>query len=99
MKVYMKVHKAGDCEVIAVCDQDLVGKCFREKNLKLDVSERFYKGKIVSQKEVVEVIKEAHTINLVGETSVALGLKANVVFKENVLKIDGIPHAMSVQYE
>jgi len=99
MKVFMKIHKAGDREVVAVCDCNLVGKCFREKNLKLDVSERFYKGDIASQEEVIKVIKEAHTVNLVGETSVALGVKAHVVFKENIIKIKGIPHAMSVQYE
>lgn len=99
MKVFMKVHRAGDREVVAVCDCNLVGKCFKEKNLKLDVSERFYKGDVASQEEVINVIKDAHTVNLVGKTSVDLGLKANIVFKENILKIKGVPHAMSVQYE
>jgi len=99
MKVYLKIHRAGDREVIAVCDQNLVGKCFKEKNLKLDVTERFYKGKVVAKEKIINVIKEAHTVNLVGEESVSLGLKANIVFKENIIKIKGIPHAMSVQYE
>lgn len=99
MKVYIKIHKAGDREVVAVCDCDLVGKCFKEKNLRLEVSERFYKGKVVPQKKIIPIIQEAHTVNLVGETSVSLGLKANIVFKENIIKIEGIPHAMSVQYE
>ncbi len=99
MKVYLKIHKAGDREVVAVCDENLVGKCFREKNLKLEVSERFYKGKVISKNKIIEVLKEAHTVNLVGEASVALGIEANIVFKDNVIKIEGIPHAISVQYE
>lgn len=99
MKVYLKIHKAGDREVVAVCDENLVGKCFKEKNLRLEVYERFYKGKIVSKEKVIGIIKEAYTVNLVGEEAVSLGLKASIVFKENIIKIDGIPHAMSVQYE
>ncbi|MEM4266977.1 MAG: DUF424 family protein [Candidatus Nanoarchaeia archaeon] len=99
MKVYMKIHKAGDREVVAVCDSNLVGKCFREKNLKLDVTERFYKGTVVAKDKVIKVIKEAHTVNLVGEAAVELGLQAKIILKENIIKIKGIPHAMSVQYE
>ncbi|MFH1210970.1 MAG: DUF424 family protein [archaeon] len=98
-KIYIKIHRAGDREVIAVCDCNLVGKCFKEKNLRLDVSERFYKGDVASEDEVLVVISEAHTVNMVGEHSVALGVKAKIVFKENIIKIDGIPHAMSVKYE
>ncbi len=99
MKVYLKVHKAGDREVVAICDENLVGRCFREKNLKLEVSERFYKGKIISKSETIEFLKEAHTVNLVGEVSVALGVEANIIVKDNVIRIGGIPHAISIQYE
>lgn len=98
MKLYMKIHKAGDREVVAVCDKNLVGKCFKDKKLKLDVSKRFYKGELTSEDRVCEVIKEAHTVNMVGKESVSLGLKTKIVFKENVIKIKGIPHALSVQY-
>jgi len=95
----MKIHKAGDREVVAVCDYNLVGKCFKEKNLKLDVTERFYKGTVVAKEKIIHIIKQAHTVNLVGETAVELGLQAKIIFKENIIKIKGIPHAMSVQYE
>lgn len=98
MKVYMKIHKAGDREVVAVCDVELVGKCFCDEKLRLDVSERFYRGKIVSSDDVISVIGGAHTVNLVGESSVAIGLEANIILKENIIKIKGIPHALSVLY-
>lgn len=99
MKVYMKVHKAGDREVVAVCDCNLVGKSFKEKNLKLEISERFYKGHVTAKEKIINVIKGAHTVNLVGEESVILGLEAGIVLKDNIIKIKGVPHAMSVQYE
>jgi hypothetical protein len=98
MNVFLKIHKVGDREVVAVCDCDLVGKCFKEKNLKLDVSERFYKGDVASEEEVMVIITEAHTVNMVGEAAVAIGLKAKIIMKENIIKIGGIPHAISVQY-
>jgi len=96
MNVFLKIHKVGDREVIAVCDCDLVGKCFKEKNMKLDVSQRFYKGDVASEEEVIALISEAHTVNMVGKAAVAIGLKAKIITKEDIIKIDGIPHAMSV---
>ena len=41
----VKIHKMPDGRsVIAVCDSNLLGKKFEEKNLQLDLTADFYKG-------------------------------------------------------
>jgi hypothetical protein len=42
--MYVKIHKTENKDIVAVCDEDLLGKKFEEKELILDVSEEFYKG-------------------------------------------------------
>ncbi|MBT4334206.1 DUF424 family protein [archaeon] len=87
----------GDNEVVSVCDTNLVGKTFTEGELELKVSEQFYKGEEKTVEEVSELIKEAKNLNLVGEESINLAEKIGILEKDNVLVIDGIPHAQLFQ--
>ncbi len=89
-----KIHKTFDGRnVLAVCDSDLLGKKFEEKDLQIDLNSAFYKGEEKSEKEILELFKKASTINLVGKKSVELGIKAGIIDKEKVIKIKGVPHA------
>ena len=91
----VKLHKTPEGRIIlAVCDSDLVGKCFEEDGLQLDLTSDFYKGREGDKKRVLELFKVAHIINLVGEKSVELGRKEGIVQK--VIRIKGIPHAQAV---
>jgi hypothetical protein len=94
--IYVKVHKVGKSEVIAVCDEDLIGKCFEEEKIYLDVNERFYKGDIVDGSEILKICMDAKTVNIVGKNSVKLFLDAGIILKENVREVEGIPFAMIV---
>ena len=87
----------GDNEVVSVCDTNLVGKTFTEGELELKVSEQFYKGEEKTVEEVSELIKEAKNLTLVGEESINLAEKIGILEKDNVLVIDGIPHAQLFQ--
>jgi uncharacterized protein len=93
----VKIHIMGDNEVVSVCDTNLVGKTFTEGELELKVSEQFYKGEEKTVEEVSELIKEAKNLNLVGEESINLAEKIGILEKDNVLVIDGIPHAQLFQ--
>lgn len=93
--MYLKFHHSGESVVVALCDKDLVGKKFEDKKLQLDITERFYKGEEKPEQEIIEILKEAANINIVGKKSIKLALKAGVIEKENIIKIKGIPHAQS----
>lgn len=94
--IYIKIHKDKDKEVVALCDKELIGKHFETKGLSLNITERFYKGDLVEEEKIVEYIKNAYCINIVGKNAIKTALKAGIISKENIIKIKGIPHAISL---
>jgi hypothetical protein len=86
--------------VVAICDLELLGKKFEEGNIQLDIREDFYNGERKTEDEVIEIIKreerEDATFNLVGEKSVKAGIKAGIINEEGIMRVQGIPHALSL---
>lgn len=95
-KMIVKVHKRQEKTIVAVCDNDLLGKKFEENDLQLDLTSDFYKGEKIDEKEAGDLIRNADIVNLVGEQSVKLGIEEGIVDKDRILKIAGIPHAEAV---
>ena len=91
--MYVKIHETENKDIVAVCDEDLIGKKFEEKELILDVSEEFYKGEKMDEKRTLEIMKKVDILNIVGEKSIDLASKNDIVSKMNIIKIKGIPHA------
>jgi len=84
--------------VVAVCDEELLGRKFEEGVFQLDVKESFYKGEEKSKEEVIKIMRsfsdEDSTFNIVGKRSVAAAIEAGVIDKEGVGKINNIPFAL-----
>lgn len=97
--ILVKIHKSKFRDVIAVCDSDLIGKRFEEKDLQLDITERFYKGEEVEDEKLISILRDADIINLVGKESINFAIKAGIISKLNVIKIAGIPHAQYTTIE
>lgn len=93
MKVYVKVYRVQGEVLLAACDEELIGKTLREGELKLEVKERFYKGKLVEVSALEELLDEATIANLVGERCVGKAIELGYVEKDRVLYIQGVPHA------
>lgn len=91
--MYVKAYKASRDFLVAACDRDLLGKCFREGGLKLEVAENFYKGSLASCKELADMLKDATIANLVGERTVRCAISKGFIDEKNVIKICGVPHA------
>lgn len=100
--MYLKIHATGqrfnNRFVIAVCDENLLKKTLEEGNLSLTVSEHFYKGEKRNEQEVVSILKDATNVNLIGEESVAAGIKAGIISEGNIIRILGVPHAQAVSF-
>ena len=96
--ILVKIHESSGASILAVADKELVGKKFEEGELCLDVTERFYGGEEKTEEEIISLMKESQNINLVGEKAVALGIKAEIITQDSVIKIKGIPHAISIKY-
>ena len=92
--IYVKINNAGENEIIAICDANLIGKKFSENGLNLEITERFYKGEIMDEEKVIDLLQDAKNINIVGKESVKLGIKVGIIDEDNIIKIKNIPHAL-----
>jgi len=88
--IVVKFHDSG---VVSLCDGELIGKQFEEGKLFLDVSARFYKGENKSKKEVVKILADAKSLNLVGKTVIGIALDEGYISKDDIIMIKGVPHA------
>jgi len=91
--IYVKIHKSRDRTIIAICDKDLIGKKIKTKDLEIDVTERFYKGEELTEKEIIKLLKEAENINILGKESVDFAIKNKIIRKDSVILIKDVPHA------
>ncbi|MBU4501930.1 MAG: DUF424 family protein [Nanoarchaeota archaeon] len=95
--VLIKIHESTGNQIVAAADKELIGKKFKEGEICLDVSERFYKGEEKTDDEILKIFKDSSNTNLVGEKAVALGIKAGIITEDSVMKFEGIPHAISIR--
>lgn len=85
-------------DVVAVCDSELLGKKFEEEKFQLDVKEDFFGGDEIAEDRAIEIMKdmakEDATFNIIGEQSVNTALKAGIISREGIRKIQGVPFAL-----
>lgn len=97
IKMQIKIHKAYRI-IVAICDSEIIGKKFEQENRILDIRENFYKGEEKSEQELVEMMKdlamEDATFNIAGEKSCECALKAGIISKEGIKKVQGVPFAL-----
>lgn len=96
MKVYLSEKYVGRELLVAACDEDLIGKTFREGNLKLEVKESFYGGRLVPIEDALKAIERATIVNLVGNTIISKAIEAGLIHPDGVIKIQGVAHAQKV---
>ena len=97
--LHVKVYNAYR-KVVAVCDEGLIGKRFTQGQKLLDVKESFYSGEIMGREKALIIIKseaaDDSTFNFVGKESIELALEAGIIDKKGVMKMQGIPYALSL---
>ena len=96
MQFLYKMHVAGKEKLLAICDKNILGKTFEEKDLNITVSEEFYSGKGCDEKAAVKLMEDATIINAVGREIIGLMIRKSIVSEDNVLYISSVPHAQAV---
>ncbi len=85
----MKIHGG---KVAAICDENLLGKEFREGEVVLKVSREYYGGEIVGKERVKEVLQSLPIIGLVGEGCIGIAVELGLADWRFVKRVAGIPH-------
>ncbi len=83
--------------IISVCDIELLGKKFVEKDVILDISREYYQGEPMEESEIVNLANESQMISFVGRRSVSLAIKHKLIHPQAVLKVKGTPYAMFIK--
>ncbi|MDO8623380.1 MAG: DUF424 family protein [archaeon] len=93
----IKIHNAYRL-IVAVCDEDLIGKKFEQDIKQLDLTGAFFKGEEKTEKETEEIIldqlKEDATFNVVGKKSCNLFRKLGLITEEGITYVDSVPVAL-----
>ncbi len=84
--------------VVAICDENLIDREIRTKDkLKVKISKSFYGGQLINEAQAVKLMRRATIGNLIGKRIVELAEKNGFIEKENIILINGIPHAQFVK--
>jgi len=96
MNFFYRLFKQGSHTLLAIADAEILGKSFSEDELQLHVSERFYGGEKCSRHGVEKLAGSATIINAVGKNIISLLAEKNIIGRENVVEIGGVPHAQVI---
>ena len=90
MKVYCKKHKQQDYYIIAVCDENILGKSFGTQK----ISEHFYKGDLLDIPIAINMLKNTPNFNIAGKSIVNACIDSGIINEHGIIIIEDIPFAM-----
>ncbi len=96
--VYLRIHRSQNREILALCDESLLGQVLSNEKAQMKVSTSFYRGQRITAEEALQLMRNYGNINALGST-LELGIKNNVIKKEAIIWFttsDGkkIPHLL-----
>ena len=94
--ISVRIYRRGSDTLVAACDKELLGKTFREGNLRLEVTS-FYEGEDADEEMLLNRLSFCTVANLVGKKTVAAATEHNLISDDCVITIDGVPHVQLVK--
>lgn len=95
--VYIKLHTRGELTILAICDEEILGKTYREGILRLEIKKEFYGDRKVTIDEALRMIDEVMIVNMVGRNVVGEAIKRGIIPSEGVITVAGIPHVQIIK--
>lgn len=93
-----RAHRHPKETVIAVCDEEILGKTFAEGELHITVNPGFYGGDVIDEAELRSRIGSFTILNVVGNRAVAIAIEEGIVDADSVIVIGGVKHAQAVTF-
>jgi len=93
-RMYLRIHKNPQGKVVAVCDEDLLGKVLEDKDTHMDLDRyrSFYDERKAGAKDVEEALASFDSANIVGKEAVGVAIKMGLVGKKDVMYIKKTPY-------
>ena len=92
--MYVTIKQRGKSCIVSVCDDELIGKTLKEKDLVFEIIKPFFGGRKEPLKELKELLEEYDNITLVGNKVVEEAIRLGFVTKDNVKTINKVKWAI-----
>jgi len=96
-KFWCKVYQTKHEVVAAMCDEDVLGRTLEDEKFKVTVNRSFYGGLLIGEKVALRIMQKVTIGNLMGENIVDVAVRGGFITRENLIFIDGVPHAQFVK--
>ncbi|MEW6035652.1 MAG: DUF424 family protein [Candidatus Micrarchaeota archaeon] len=92
--MYLRIHESMQGRIVAVCDENLMGKVLEGKGAYMDLSTHggFYAGEKADDARVRKALEKFDSANLVGKESVAIAVSMGLCEKKDVMYIKKTPY-------
>ncbi|MFN7991103.1 MAG: DUF424 family protein [Candidatus Micrarchaeia archaeon] len=92
--MYLRIHESPKGRIVAVCDEDLIGKVLEGKDIVMDLDRyrSFYVGGKAGPGEVKDALGSFSSANIVGKESVATAIGIGLAGKNDVMYINKTPY-------
>ncbi len=94
--MFARVHRKGDEVVLAVCDEDIIGTTLEGDGRRIVVHEAFFKGSSVDEETLMEWMKSARSMNIIGNQAVDVAVRAGYADPEDVFEVGGVRYLVVV---
>ncbi len=92
--MYCKTFETQNGKVLACCDREVIGKNLVDGPYDVTIEEKFYKGELITEEKLAELLGEAISINLFGTKAVGVALKRGFLTEKDIKRIAGVEHAV-----
>ncbi len=102
--IYFKSYNTEKGHIVAMCDEELIGKVLEEGPLVIDIKTyaNFYKGELLDEKAAANKLSsmEIYSANIVGEEAVRIIKGKEAINDSDIKKIKGVPfvHLYKIDY-
>ncbi|KYC51928.1 MAG: hypothetical protein AMQ74_00928 [Candidatus Methanofastidiosum methylothiophilum] len=95
MEFFYGIYKQGNEVLLAICDENIIDMVFHnnDKMIKIDVKKSFYGKNKGCKEDILELMKNATILNLVGKDIIEIAIEEGIINKECVLAIGETVHA------
>jgi len=96
--MFLRIHRSdNNHEVVGICDRELIGKTITDGDLSISITEPFFGDHIVSEEEVISVLKKTENATLYGDRCVNLAINEGIIDKENCRRVGGVLIAVIIR--
>jgi hypothetical protein len=92
VRFYARLRRAEGHVVLSACDENLMGKEFREGEVVLRITSSYYGDELVDEETLKHYLSEATIIGLTGERAISVAAALGLCKLSDARLVEGVPH-------